>query len=160
MCCLCFPKVEFKVVPVKDIKHLNVSFPIPDVSEYYFSKVRFLVFLYITNSLLSLCDLLVALVTSSLLMFKGSFDTWRKQFSIQPNRLENAHIHFCCFTGISNVPHPNFTINYFQDRCHLEKVSPTQWNLVNAQQKRRQRKTSKKRGRGKKFGLFCIKYLR
>lgn len=32
-------KVEFKVVPVKDIKHLNVSFPIPDVSQHYESKV-------------------------------------------------------------------------------------------------------------------------
>lgn len=31
-------QVEFKVVPVKDIKYLNISFPIPDVSEYYFSK--------------------------------------------------------------------------------------------------------------------------
>ena len=33
-------KVEFKVVPVKDIKHLNISFPIPDVSQHYESKVR------------------------------------------------------------------------------------------------------------------------
>ena len=32
-------KVEFKVVPVKDIKHLNISFPIPDVSQHYESKV-------------------------------------------------------------------------------------------------------------------------
>ena len=35
-----FPlKVEFKVVPIKDIKHLNVSFPIPDVNPHYDSKV-------------------------------------------------------------------------------------------------------------------------
>ena len=160
MCCLCFPKVEFKVVPVKDIKHLNVSFPIPDVSEYYFSKVRFLVFLHITNSLLSLCDLLVALVTSSLLMFKGSFDTWRKQFSIQPNRLENAHKHFVVLLEFPMFLIPILQWIIFRIVVILEKVSPTQWNLVNAQQKRRQRKTSKKRGRGKKFGLFCIQYLR
>lgn len=31
-------QVEFKVVPVKDIKHLNISFPIPDVSQHYESK--------------------------------------------------------------------------------------------------------------------------
>ena len=55
LCVACvFPKVEFKVVPVKDIKYLNISFPIPDVSEYYFSKVRLLVFLYISNSHLNL----------------------------------------------------------------------------------------------------------
>lgn len=35
-----FPlKVEFKVVPIKDIKHLNISFPIPDVNPHYDSKV-------------------------------------------------------------------------------------------------------------------------
>ncbi|PFX29777.1 insulin-degrading enzyme-like [Stylophora pistillata] len=31
-------QVELKVVPIKDIKHLNISFPIPDVNQYYESK--------------------------------------------------------------------------------------------------------------------------
>jgi len=31
-------QVEFKVVPIKDIKHLNISFPIPDVNPHYDSK--------------------------------------------------------------------------------------------------------------------------
>lgn len=40
-------QVEFRVVPVKDIKCLNISFPIPDVSQHYFSKP----FLYISHLL-------------------------------------------------------------------------------------------------------------
>ena len=36
-------KVELKVVPIKDIKQLNISFPIPDVNQYYESKVSFLI---------------------------------------------------------------------------------------------------------------------
>ena len=32
-------QVLFKVVPVKDVKSINISFPIPDVSEHYESKV-------------------------------------------------------------------------------------------------------------------------
>ncbi|XP_068709633.1 insulin-degrading enzyme-like [Montipora foliosa] len=31
-------QVEFVVVPIKEIKHLNISFPIPDVSPHYESK--------------------------------------------------------------------------------------------------------------------------
>ncbi|XP_027042212.1 insulin-degrading enzyme-like [Pocillopora damicornis] len=31
-------QVELKVVPIKDIKQLNISFPIPDVNQYYESK--------------------------------------------------------------------------------------------------------------------------
>ena len=39
-------KVELKAVPVKDIKFLNMLFPIPDVTEHYDCKVCFYIFLF------------------------------------------------------------------------------------------------------------------